>query len=607
MFFRDLFDEEQLRTRSLYWLMLGVFGVLLVVLWNMQVAHGKSYQRDLMRQSVRRVRLPGLRGRMFDRAGACVADNRPSYDIAVYLEELRRPGRWSRTIDRVESCIRELSAILDRPAEVSREDIRIHTRKRLPLPLLAWRDVDEAALARLAERAGTMPGVDVHVEAVRFYPFGVSACHLLGYVGRADPPEQGDEPYHYYIPEMAGRSGVERSYDGVLRGASGGRLVRVDVSGFRHDDLALREPHRGHDLRLALDMRVQRLIEEALGEDRGAGVVIDPSNGDVLAMASSPGFDLNAFVPAISVARWDEMRGDEGKPLLNRAAAGTYAPGSTFKPVVAVAALESGRATPQTSFTCPGYFNLGRARFNCWYHPGHGTLEMQQGLEHSCNVYFFRLALLCGYEPIYHMAAALGLGKKTDISLEYEATGLLPDDGWKRRFYGDGWRDGDTCNVAIGQGPLLVTPLQMALLAATLANGGRLFTPRLVTAVLDGNGEVVREIPPRVANELHWSARTVRTVREGMKDVVMSPRGTGRLAGVPGVTMAGKTGTAEYGRKDEGKRLAWMIAFAPYDNPRYAVALVVEEGATGGTTAAPRMKKIMTGLFKDDAVRKGQG
>ena len=600
MVFRDLFSEEHLRLRVLYGLMVAMFIVLLSTLWRMQVIGGSTYQTDLVRQSVRRVRLPGMRGRIFDRAGRCLADNRPSYCIAIYLEELRKPGAWSRTIERVDALIERMSAILEIPRQVTAEDIRIHTRRRLPLAFLAWRDVDEIAIARLAENMMGEPGVDIYIEAVRAYPFGRSACHLLGYVGRAEQRSVDDEPYHYYLPEMGGKAGLEKLFDGVLRGEPGGRLVRVDVSGFRYEDLAERVPNNGLDLQLALDLEIQEIAERAIGDHPGAAVVVDPQNGDLLAMVSSPGFDLNDFAPAISTARWNELLQDESRPLMNRVTAGGYPPGSTFKPVVALAALENDKATPQTSFNCPGYFMLGRLRMGCWYTRGHGVLNMEQSLEHSCNVYYFRLGLQCGFEPIYHQAAALGFGKKTDITVDYEIPGLLPSDGWKRRTMNDGWRDGDTCNISIGQGALLATPIQMAMYAAALANSGHLYRPRVVKAITDEQGKTVRSFPPQIANELKWSATTIRTVREGMRDVVMAPRGTGRLAGVPGVNMAGKTGTAEVGRKEDGRKLAWMIAFAPYDNPKYAVVVMVEDGVSGGTTAAPIVKDIFSSLFASD-------
>ena len=609
MVFRDIWDAEIVRLRLLFAFMLLVFLGLASALWRIQVAHGSSYQKDLMKQSVRRVRLPGVRGCIFDRNGVRLADNRPSYCIAVYLEELRQAGTLKRTIAKIEKQVDELAAALDLEKEISEDDIKAHIRKRLPLPLLAWRDVDESVVARFEEQVKVQPGVDIYVESARVYPQGSLASHVLGYVGRADPPKEEDEeePFHYYLPEMSGKSGIEKKYDGVLRGEAGGRLMRVDVSGFRHDDLAVKEPRSGRDLFLSVDVKAQQLAEEVLRDLRGAIVVLDPSNGDVLAMASTPGFDPNEFVPAISMERWNELVEDEQKPMLNRAVAGAYAPGSTFKPVVVFSALESGAIDSRTSFTCPGHFLLGRARFNCWYSPGHGTLNARQALQHSCNVFMFRTALACGYEPIYHMAVALGLGRKTEIGLDYELAGLVPDDAWKRRMYGDGWRDGDTCNLSIGQGALLVTPLQMAVLAATIANEGHVYRPRLVTAVREAGEEQLRSIPPQIVNEMNWSRGTIDLVRGGMRDVVMTREGTGKLAAVPGVTMAGKTGTAEYGRKEEGKKLAWMIAFAPFEHPKYAVAIMIEDAVSGGTSAAPKVQKLMRGLFLDAQAEKGAG
>jgi penicillin-binding protein 2 len=401
--------------------------------------------------------------------------------------------------------------------------------------------------------------------------------------------------------------GVERRFDGMLRGEAGGRLVRVDVSGFRHEDLAQRDPKSGSDLRLALDLRVQRLAEKALGGTPGALVVLDPRNGDVLAMVGEPGFDPNVFVPAISPAEWARIDGDERKPLVNRAMAEHYAPGSIFKPVVALAALENGLAHPGTTFHCPGYFDLGRARFNCWTRGQHGDLNMQEAIKHSCNVYFYRLGLQCGQEYIYHMASAMGLGRQTGISLPNEVPGRVPNAAWMRETRGHGWRAGDTCNFSIGQGDVAVTPLQMAVMCATLANGGHVYQPRLVLGVREPGAERFRPIPPHVANEMNWSATSLQVVRGGMRDVIMSERGTGKLARVPGVEMAGKTGTAEYGKKEEGKKRGWMIAFAPFDAPRYAVALVVDDAISGGVTAAPRIKQLMSGLLGGVDPAEGQG
>jgi len=602
-------DDEFLRVRIVFLLMLLVLGLLGAGMWRIQVSHGQRYENKQAMQSIRRVRTPGVRGRLFDRTTTCLADNRPSYCVAVYLEELRRPGAWSKTIDRVEELIATLSTELNLPPTITRKDIQAHIRKRLPLPLVLWRDIDEETLARLSERASEFPGVDIYPEAVRFYPEKQLACHLLGYIGRADIAQEDndEEPYDYYLPEMTGRSGVERSLDTYLRGEAGGRLVRIDVSGYRRDDVGQRDPRPGSDIRLALNAGIQRMAEEALGDVPGTVVVLDPRNGDVLALASSPGYDPNQFIPFITTDAWAALNENPMKPLINRAVAGLYAPGSTFKPITALAALENGKARASDTHDCPGYFKLGSTVFRCWFHPGHGVLDLRGALQHSCNVYMFNMGLACGHEAIAHMAGALGLGRKTEIELDYERAGLVPDERWKRLTFNDGWRDGDTCNMAIGQGALQVTPLQMAVVTAAIANGGLVYRPRLVLAIRDPGQETFIERPPEVVNDMHWAPENIRAVREGMRDVVMTADGTGRAIQVPGITVAGKTGTAEFGRKDEHKRHAWMIAFAPYEAPRYAVVMLVDEGVSGSETAAPKMKKLMQGLFRVDTVAQAAG
>ena len=603
-------DQEILRSRVLLGLMFLAFAGLSFFMWKVQVAQGRSYEDDISRQSIRRVRIPGMRGRIYDCSQVCLADNIPSYCLALYLEELRCAGPLSNTVNKVMSIIRDISARTGLPVEVTEQDIRTHMRKRLPLPLVVWRGLDDEHMARWAESASDIAGVDLYVETTRVYPAQELAAHTLGYVGRASPQQDEDEePYHYYMPELVGRSGLEKQYDDILHGTSGGRLVRVDVSGYKFGELSNKAPDDGADIQLTLDVRIQQIAERVLKGRRGAIVVMDPHSGAVLALASAPGYNPNDFVPAIGVEQWGALRDDPDKPLFNRAVAGEYAPGSIFKPIVALAALESGAINGETVFDCPGYYELGGIRFRCWYHPGHGDQTVRQALMNSCNVFFFKTALKCGYETVGHMAGALGLGRKTGIDLDSDRGGLLPDEAWKRETLSEGWRDGDTCNMAIGQGYLSVTPLQMSVVVSALANGGTVYEPHLLRGIKRPDRAVYEHIRPKVVNEMHWSAESLRLVRGGMRDVVMAPGGTGSKAAVYGVDIAGKTGTAEYGRKGSGKKYAWMMAFAPFDQPRYAVVIIVEEGMSGGMTAAPLMHNLLQGIFYGDApdVAGGQG
>jgi len=578
-------EGELMRISLIAVVMAAAFLVLGTALWRVQVLSASEYRSNLDRQSMRRVRLPGMRGRVLDRNGNCLAENRPSYCVAIFIEELRQPGRWSKTIDKVESVIDELAAILGMEREVARDDIAKHVNRRLPLPFLAWRDIDQKALARWAESAVVCPGVDIYVEPIRVYPIAGLAPHLIGYVGRADPALDGDAPYHYYLPEMEGKDGIERVMDARLRGEAGGRLIRVDASGFKYEEKGERDPRGGEDVTIAIDIRIQEMAENALGEKSGAVVVLDPRNGDVLAMASSPGFDTEALK---SREEWQRILDDPHRPLINRAIAGEYPPGSTFKPLIAITGLQNRRITARTEFECPGYYQIGARKVKCWSRRGHGAIAVRKALEQSCNPFFCNVGGICDYDGIWHMADALGFGRRTGIELRGEKRGLLPDDEWKRRVWHDGWRGGDTCNVSIGQGFLVATPLQMAVFAATLANRGRVYRPRLV---LDGSpaGELV--------NQMSWLDKDLRVVRGGMFDVVHAELGTGKRVRIPGVEMAAKTGTAQYGR---GKKHAWMILFAPFSSPRYVASMVVEDAVSGGITVAPRMRNLMENILEMD-------
>jgi penicillin-binding protein 2 len=449
-------------------------------------------------------------------------------------------------------------------------------------------------VAKFEEHGRKFPGADIYVRPVRVYPEGKLAAHVLGYVGRADFSLDSDKAPDYYLPEMKGRKGLELQYNELLAGLPGAELIRVDASGFRRSVLEQKSkyPYPGEDVYTTLDARVQKLAEEIIAGRKGAAVVLDPRNGDVIAMASSPAFDPGVFSPAISEKDWQRFRGDEARPLLNRAVSGAYPPGSTFKPVVALTALENSDISANRTFNCPGYFELGGTPFRCWRRSGHGPLAMRKAIEQSCNVYFYQIGVKVGHRSIVHMARSLGFGAETGVELDYEVPGLVPDNAWKRRVYEDSWRPGDTCNISIGQGALLVTPLQMAVYTAALANGGKVYRPRLVR---EGGGRGDLE------NVMSWSDASLRVVRGGMHDVVNAGSGTGKRARIEAAEVAGKTGTAQYGPAGENKKHTWMIAFAPFDSPRYAAALIIEDGVSGGTTAAPRMGRLMKGIFELEA------
>jgi penicillin-binding protein 2 len=454
------------------------------------------------------------------------------------------------------------------------------------MPLIVWKDVDPVTLARWAENADQFPGVDVYVQPERFYPEKTLAVHLLGYVRRDRPPlPRPGEEAHFYLPEMYGREGLEGQYNDWLTGQLGEQLIRVDARGYKHRVWEGEPAVSGRDLTLTLDVAIQRALESALNEKRGAGVVIDPRNGEILAMASTPTFDPNEFIPMIRQGVWKRLMEDENRPMLNRAIQGRYAPGSIFKPVSAFAALGQKDFDPAATYTCTGTFELGTMHLKCWDTYGHHEIALRRAIEQSCNSYFCNLGNTIGYPAIYAQAEAIGLGAKTGIDLPGENTGLLPDAQWKLDRMNDRWRPGDTCQLAIGQGLLLVTPLQMALVAATIANGGKVYQPHLLK----------KETAQEPLRKMNWSEAALAIVKGGMHDV--ATQGTGRRVQVRGTNVSAKTGTAEVDVNGKRHKNTWVMAFAPSEDPRVAIAMVIEDGESGGKTVAPLVKDVLVSIF----------
>jgi len=575
-------------------------GLMLLVarLYRLQVVQSEAFEQRQTRQSVRRVLLPSPRGRILDCHGRLLADNQPNYCLAFYLEELRRPGRWNNTVNAVDQELNRLAATLQLPRTCSRHRIEDHIRQSLPLPLIAWEHLDDAALARFVECRTNFPGVDVFVQPERLYPQGQLAAHVLGYAGRGDLAEAVQaEDYNYHLPGLKGRSGLEKEYDDLLCGLPGGQLIRVDAAGCRHDEWMVRQPVPGRDLTVTLDSEIQASLEKTLADVCGAGVVLDPRNGDILAMASAPTFDPNTLTPAPTPEVWRALMQDPNRPLFNRAITGCYPPGSTFKPFVALAAQTIGNLSPETTYTCEGTFQLGNRIIHCASGERHGIVDMRKAIEVSCNVYFCNLATTLGYDAIFTVAQQVGFGRRTGIDLPGESMGLLPSANWKKEHDQGNWTLGDTCNTAIGQGNLLVSPLQMAVATATLANGGRVLRPRILHSGAT-EGETV--------SHTAWPAASIELVQGGMLDVVSGEEGTGHRARVAGMNVAAKTGTAEYRVDGLPRKYGWMISFAPAEAPRVVVVMVVEEAQTGGLTVGPRLQRVLMTIFANEIAAGGK-
>lgn len=578
------------RAASVVLAMVIVAGLIQLVLRmrELQVNDAADYGLASAQQSVRRVQTAGRRGRILDRRGTALADNVRRLSIVCQPERFQR-RTWESTVSEIEQAVTNAAAVLGRASSLSEAEIRRHVSHVLALPLVVWRDIGDGDLARFAEHARELEGFALEESEERVYPHGSVGGHLLGYVGRdRGHAVAGDEKFNFFETELRGRSGVEYFYDGFLRGVSGERKVLVDARGFAIRDWTVVASQSGPDLQLTIDLALQEAAERELAGVRGACAVIDPRNGDVLALASAPGINPNDFVPTLRTGFYRQLVDDPAQPLLNRATGGCYAPGSTFKPVTALAGLKAGYPADETC-VCSGIFEFAGLRLHCANRWGHGELDLRHALMKSCNPFFCNLGLDIGTNALCSAARAFGLGSRTGLDFGVDEKGVVPDADWKRRKYGEKWFQGDLAQMSIGQGMLLVTPLQMALLAGALGTGYRV-TPHLKLGA------------PTERQPLPFSAEHLAIVREGMRMVVAGDgdaRGTGWRGGAEvQVAVAGKTGTAEIGRGATRRKNAWFIAYAPAEQPSIAVAMIVENGEGGGVTAAPKVAAILRRAFK---------
>jgi penicillin-binding protein 2 len=551
------------------------FGSLGVRLWQLQVLQGDYYAQlaDSNRLRVHRVAAP--RGLVLDRRGRPLVTNRPAFSVSLLPMELDAPRR----------VLPELSRILGVPeAELW---ARLEQGRSRPFePVRVRRDVGIRVVTVLEERRHELRGVVVEAEPVRVYPYGRVGAHVLGYLGEVSAEElEALQPRGYRPGDLVGKAGVERQYDAVLRGDDGEQVVEVDAAGRPLRVLREQAGRPGRSLVLALDWDLQQEAEAQLASRAGAVVAMDPRTGEVLALASSPSFDPNAFAVGISERDWKALAGDRRNPLLNRATASAYEPGSVFKVVTGLAALQERRASPGSRFVCTGSLRLGRWVFRDLQ--AHGVVDFTTGVAQSCNVMFWLLGRSVGPEALAHYAEQLGFGQPTGVDLPQEVEGNVPSRDYKERTWGEPWYPGDTLNMAIGQGFVLATPVQVARALSAVANGGVLLQPRVARAVLSPEGKVVRRFGPVVQGRLGVRSEVLAALRRGLEAVVA--RGTGRAAAVQGLQVAGKTGSAETPR---GRPHAWFAGYAPADDPRLVVVVLVEHGARGGLAAAPVAQAI---------------
>ena len=589
-----------------------VFAILVVVsflclwmrIWYLQILKWQYLTGLSENNRVRMVTLPANRGIIKDRKGETLVSIRPAFNLYLTPEDA---GDLTSSLDKLSQ------KIFFNREKLKKEMARSKSFKEV----LIKGDISRKEVAFVEENNMSLPGIHIKVEPLRNYVFNSLASHTLGYLGEISKTslERHKDP-SYKQGDFVGKNGLENIYESVLKGEKGYKEVEVDVSGRELKALRKFPPQSGANLLLTLDVRVQQELEKAMKGTvdqnmNGSVVVMKVQTGEVIAMASNPSFDPNKFASGISPEKWNALVGDEWHPLQNRSIHGQYPPGSTYKIVTALAGLEEGVIKPDTSIYCPGHFKLGRGRYRCWKKSGHGSMNLHDALVQSCDVYFYTIGHRLGIDTIAKYAKRFGLGSSTHLGLSQEKRGLVPTTQWKLLNKKEPWLLGETISASIGQGFNLVTPMQQVSMIAAVANGGMLLKPYLVKRIEEPEGQIREEFFPNIVGHLGADPEHLEQIRRALRDVVNGNRGTARKSRLKNIIVSGKTGTAQVVRMKSNEELekgeaipvkyrdhAWFVAFAPYEKPEIAVAIIIEHGGHGGATAAPIAKKIFKKYFE---------
>ena len=583
---------------------LALLTTLVGRMYYLQVIEADKYKTLAEDNRISMRLLPPPRGRILDRRGVPLAVNEQNYQVLLVPEQARDVNETLMALDEVIGLTGGERKRILREIKRKRSFVPVTVRENL-----TWEDV-----ARIEVNTPDLPGIMIDVGQSRYYPEGVATAHVLGYVAAVSEKELTGDPLLELPGFRIGKAGMEKVHDLALRGAGGTSQVEVNAYGRVIRELNRQEGRPGADVRLTIDFSLQKMAAERLGEESGVAVVLDIHTGDVLALASNPSYDPNAFNRGLSSKEWKTLVNNPRTPLNNKAISGQYAPGSTFKMVVALAALEKGVITPQQKVFCEGHMELGNAKFHCWKKNGHGPQDMHEAIMHSCDVYFYEIARRTGIDRIAAMARRFGLGDVLGLELPGERRGNIPDKDWKRAIYGEPWHMGETLIAGIGQGYVLATPLQLAVMTARLANGGYAVKPRLTRRIEQATDENAAQID--APGSLGINPNHLKLIREAMEAVANEPGGTAFRSRIvkPGMEMAGKTGTAQVRRISKAERdqgvlkndeLPWeqrdhasFVGFAPIEAPRYAVAVVIEHGGSGSKAAAPIARDILIEVQK---------
>ncbi|NVM20753.1 MAG: penicillin-binding protein 2 [Desulfobacterales bacterium] len=596
-------DWYRQRLSGTLFCVLAAFLILLSRLYYLQIIRGAEFRQLSENNCVRFQSVTAARGLIFDRKGVLVVDNRPSFNVSIVLEDAKDPKQ----------VVLKLAKFL-KAAPVALL-AKLDEAKGWPSfrPILLRRDLSRDAVAVIEAHKLDLPGIVITVEPMRYYVEGKRASHLIGYLSEISVEElkSGRFPDNR-IGDFIGKFGVEKGCESYFHGERGRRHARVNALGQVTRILKTVEAVPGKNVYLTLDIGLQRKTEEMLAGKVGSAVAMDPSNGHILALVSSPAFDPNAFVGGMTYQAWNKLASNAFRPMENKAIQGQYPPGSTYKIITTIAGLEEGLFTEKTRYYCAGSYRYGNRTYRCWKRLGHGFVNPIDALVQSCDSFFFQVGEKLGVDRLARYAEASGLGEPTGIRLDNEAGGLVPSTQWKLKRVGRPWLGGDTLSVAIGQGYNLVTPIQMLSLVAAVANGGTRYKPLVVERIEVVDGSEVKIGEPIPLGRLPASDKTLHIVKKALVRAINNRAGTGWIARIPGMSVAGKTGTAQVVRMNHDKEQkpieaipyrfrdhAWFIAFAPAERPKIAVAVLIEHGGHGASTAGPIAREMIRTYMKN--------
>lgn len=601
------FPQEEYRSRFVWSaiVILVMFGLLLGRVWHLQIFNGQKWRAFSEANRIEIKRIPSMRGRVLDRNGVVIAESRPSFDLMM------TPAHLEETPKRI---LEKLSQLLKWKNFDSQAVLKKVSRSNPHDEVVVKRDISRDELAYFLVSQHAFPGIAVIDSPARSYPFQMSGSHFLGYLGEVNKDDfrrlKVSEDLEYRLGDVWGISGVEKTFEQYLRGKYGsyplvedakGKPVGEELSEDLLPAFRKQEPVSGQDLLLSVDIHLQQVAENAFRHPVGAVVAMDPNNGDVLALVSRPEYAPEKFVRGVSSTYWNELLQDPDNPLYDRALRGLYPPGSTFKFITAWAALAEKLVTPDEEIVCPGYYRLGRETKRCWKRGGHGAVNLHGALVQSCDVYFYEMGKRLGVDRIAKYAEELGLGSVSGIGINREEKGLIPTQAWKKKVYGQPWVEGETLSVAIGQGALQISPLQLAIAFSALVNGGKVIQPRIVLKTQRFDGKVKTTFPEVIRETASIDQEYRHLIMQALGGVVNEKDGTAYwTARSQKVQIGGKTGTAQVVALKWGKKIedhAWFIAFAPIQNPKIVVSVIVENGGHGGVTAAPIAKKVIEAYF----------